>query len=316
MKRESYVTKSALALTAILGSQVSGCNDSKPEAAGTLSQAASLVDFKRIQATIDMEEAAVEFPVPAYEFVDVLGTFKNAADGVACGGSVSEGSAEDLDACLQRPQLTFSNGYLNTNGTVITPNAAVYNGQVANYEVQGEVGDIVELTVNNRLPTATNGEADATGFFAPANNLQSVHWHGMELDNESDGTPVTETAIATGFSRLYRFRLYRPGPFWFHPHIMPLLTESRGMIGRLVVRSKAEDTLENEGVLPEEYRAITLSDVVVANETNRTALAPGNVIFDHFSDEEVDNHLMPDISPDLNGDGVCDRGAQRDSTLR
>lgn len=279
-------------------------------------QAVSLVNFKRIQATIDMAETAVELPVPAYAFVDVAGSFKNAPDSIACGGSVSEGAAADADACLLRPSLTFDDGYLVTNGTVTTPNAATYDGLVANYEIDGDVGDIVELTVNNRLPDAMNGVANATGFFAPANNLQTVHWHGMELDNESDGTPISETGIATGYSRLYRFRLYRPGPFWFHPHILPLLTESRGMVGRLVVRSEAEDTLEKLDVLPAVHRAITLSDMVVANETNRTLLGPGNV-FDHFSDQEVDNHLLPDISPDLNGDGVCDRGAQaRDCIVR
>ncbi len=73
------------------------------------------------------------------------------------------------------------------------------------------------------------------------------------------------------------------------------------MVGGLIVHSDAEDRLKAEGVLADAYRAITLSDAVIANETNRTALAPSNVIFNHFSDEEVDNHLMPDISPDLNG---------------
>ena len=314
----SRAVASALSLSSWMACVCVGCDESAA-GQGTSDQetgvtnatgALSLVNFNRVQATIDMEEQAVELPVPDYEFVDVLGSFKNAPGSVACGGSVSEGAAQDADACLLRPQLTFTNGYLDTSGTVTTPNAAVYNGMVANFEVSGHVGDIVELTVNNKLPAAENGQALTTGFFAPADNLQTVHWHGMELDNESDGTPVSETGIATGQSRLYRFRLYRPGPFWFHPHILPLLTESRGMVGRLIVRARAEDTLEGVGVLPAVHRAITLSDMVVANETNRTLLGPGNVVFNHFSDQEVDNHLLPDISPDLNGDGKCDRGVQ------
>ena len=292
------------------GSAGSGARPPPPAPIGVSAAPLSLVDFKRIQVSIDMEEKAIELPLPDYQMVDVLGSFKNAPSSIACGGSATEGPDADADACLLRPQLTFTDGYLNTNGSVTTPNAAAYNGEIANFEVTGDVGDIVELTVNNKLPPAVDGRAIATGFFAPADNLQSVHWHGMELDNESDGTPVSETGVATGQARLYRFRLYRPGPFWFHPHILPLLTESRGMVGRLIVRSPAEGTLEKEGVLPAVHRAITLSDMVVANETNRTLLGPGNVVFDHFSDEEVDNHLLPDISPDLNGDGQCDRGVQ------
>jgi FtsP/CotA-like multicopper oxidase with cupredoxin domain len=57
---------------------------------------------------------------------------------------------------------------------------------------------------------------------APANNLQKVHWHGMEMDNESDGQPNSEIGMQPGQSRLYRYRLYRPGLFWYHPHILPL----------------------------------------------------------------------------------------------
>lgn len=284
----------------------------------TMSQSAMAThdDFDVVRVFIDMEEKAVTLPVPDYGFVDILGDFKNAEDSIACGGTVSEGTAEDADDCLIMPQLEFENGYLKTNGSVITPNAATYNGKVANTEVVGYVGDIVELMVNNKLPDDLDGDgiADSTGFFAPASNLQSVHWHGMELDNESDGTPITETAIETGNSRLYRFRLYRPGPFWFHPHILPLLTESRGMVGRLIVKSKEEDTLKNIGVLPLKYRALTLTDMTVANETNQVVFNLGE-LFDHFTDFEVANNLLPNIAPDLDDDGECDRGAQAHDCL-
>lgn len=267
-------------------------------------------NFDIIRVNIDMEEKSAVFPVPDYEYVDILGDFKNAADSVACGGAVSEGVDEDADDCLQMSQLTFTDGYLDTNGWVTTPNAAAYNGKIGNFEIKGNVGDIVELTVNNKLPVDADGDniADATGFFAPASNLQSVHWHGMELDNESDGTPVTETGIPTGKTRLYRYRLYRPGLFWFHPHIMPLLTESRGMVGRLVIRSQAENTLENWGVLPKIQKSFTLTDVTVANEHNQSVFNLGEVL-DHFTDFEVANNLMPNIAPDLDRNGVCDRGA-------
>jgi FtsP/CotA-like multicopper oxidase with cupredoxin domain len=199
---------------------------------------------------------------------------------------------------------------MDTSGTVTVPNAATYNDVLANTEVVGKVGDILEMTVKNLMPEAENQEALDTGFFAPANNLQMVHWHGMELDNESDGQPISEIGMQPGQSRLYRYRLYRPGLFWFHPHILPLLTESRGQAGRLIIRSEAEEKLEDIGVLPEVYKAFTLLDTTVANEFNRTQLGPGGEVFDNFTDEEVDNNLMPDKSPDLNNDGMCDRGAQ------
>lgn len=265
--------------------------------------------FFRIERTIVMTEEEKTLPMPVYEAVDVEGNFKNAPGSVACvgAGGFSEGVAEDADDCQILHQLTFQNGYLNTSGTITTPNATTYNGELSTLVV-GHVGDVVQLTVKNEQPEAVNEEAIATGFFAPADNKQIVHWHGMELDNESDGTPVTEFGIETGEQRLYQYRLYRPGIYWFHPHVLPLLTESRGMVGRLVVRSYEEDFLSLVGVLPLAQYYFQLKDSTIANEFNKDAYRNGTLFEDFFSEEEVENNLMPDIRPDLNSDGVCDRG--------
>lgn len=263
--------------------------------------------FFLIKKTIVMTHEEETLPMPDYEQVDVEGNFKNAPNSIACGGAVSEGVAEDADDCQLLYELQFENGYLKANGTITTPNATKYNGETS-LLVWGHVGDVVQLTVQNEQPEAVNGEAIETGFFAPADNRQIVHWHGMELDNESDGTPVTEFGIETGEQRLYQYRLYRPGIYWFHPHVVPLLTESRGMVGRLVIRSYEEDFLSLVGVLPLAQHVFELSDATIANEFNKDAYRNGVLFPDFYTTEEVENHLMPDISPDLNGDGVCDRG--------
>ena len=264
--------------------------------------------FFLIKKTLVMSEITMTLPVPDYAFVDVLGTISNPPDNVACpGGTVSHGPAVDADPCRIQHSLQFVNGYLKTNGTVDTPNATAYNGVPAGIEIVGHVGDVVQLLVKNELPEAVNGEAISTGFYAPADNRQSVHWHGMELDNESDGTPVTEFGIEAGKQRLYQYRLYRPGNYWFHPHVQPLQTEHRGMVGKLVIRSYEEDLLTLLGVLPLQKRYVQLYDSIVASEINRN-LVRANLPFNVWSDEEVDNHLMPDILPDLTGDGECDRG--------
>lgn len=257
--------------------------------------------------TIVMHEQEETLPMPDYEQVDVEGMFKNAPNSVACGGTVSEGTAEDADTCTLLYQLQFEDGYLKTNGTITTPNATKYNGQTGMLIV-AHVGDVLQATVRNELPEAVNGEAIETGFFAPGDNRQIIHWHGMELDNESDGTPVSEFGVETGEQRLYQYRFYRPGLYWFHPHTLPLLTESRGQIGRLVVRSYEEDFLSIIGVLPFEQHVFQLSDSTIANEFNKDAFRNGTLHEDFYTPEEVANNLMPDISPDLNGDGVCDRG--------
>jgi FtsP/CotA-like multicopper oxidase with cupredoxin domain len=264
--------------------------------------------FFLIQKTIVMSEEEETLPMPVYELVDVEGNFQNAPGSAACEpGGFSEGAAEDADDCQLLYQLTFSNGYLNTSGTITTPNATKYNGQTSML-IFGHVGDVLQATVNNELPESVNGEALGTGFFAPGDNRQIIHWHGMELDNESDGTPISEFGLETGDQRLYQYRFYRPGVYWFHPHTLPLLTESRGMVGRLVIHSYEEDYLSLIGVLPLVQYTFQLHDSTVANEFNKDAYRNGTNFPDFFSPFEVANHLMPDISPDLNSDGVCDRG--------
>ena len=263
--------------------------------------------FFLIKKDIVMEHISLEVPMPDYEYVDVVGAVKDPANECPGGIDTLVTATVSGDDCLLRPQLTFTDGYLDTAGTVVTPNATAYNGKPGDVQVIGHVGDIVQFTVKNEQPAAVNGEAIDTGFYAPADNRQIIHWHGMELDNESDGTPVTEFGIEVGDQRLYQYRLYRPGNYWFHPHILPLLTESRGMLGRLIVRSYEEDILTLAGVLPFTYRAVQLHDSVVANTINKTKYRNG-VIFDGFTQEEVDNNLMPNIAPDLNNDGVCNRG--------
>jgi len=130
----------------------------------------------------------------------------------------------------------------------------------------------------------------------------------MELDNESDGTPVSEFGLETGEQRLYQYRLYRPGIYWFHPHVLPLLTESRGMVAKLIVRSYEEDVLTLHGILPLNFHVFQLHDSTVANEFNKDAYRNGTLFEDFYTPQEVANNLMPNIAPDLNGDGVCERG--------
>ena len=45
------------------------------------------------------------------------------------------------------------------------------------------------------------------------NNIEgaTVHWHGIELDNDSDGTSVTQDTIFNGQTYTYRFIAPRPG---------------------------------------------------------------------------------------------------------
>jgi PKD repeat protein/FtsP/CotA-like multicopper oxidase with cupredoxin domain len=78
----------------------------------------------------------------------------------------------------------------------------------------------------------------------------SIHWHGIELDNDSDGTGVTQDSVLAGQSYIYRFVVPRPGLFWFHSHMMPGNTTFAGMYGVIIIPNGSEGTLQTNGVLP------------------------------------------------------------------
>jgi len=124
-------------------------------------------------------------------------------------------------------------------------------------EVRGMVGDEVHVTVQNRI-------ADPLGDFVEGLKTGAiVHWHGIELANAHDGTPVTQKPIASRQQFVYKFILKRPGVFWYHPHFDGLLQEHLGCYGPIIVEDPATNELRTAKIIPHADRTfhICLSDV-------------------------------------------------------
>lgn len=90
----------------------------------------------------------------------------------------------------------------------------------------------------------------------------SIHWHGIELDNDSDGSGVTQTHLLPGQDYTYRFRVPRSGIFWFHPHMTPSPQVFAGAYGILIVKDPREASLQANKTIPSEANtySIVLSD--------------------------------------------------------
>jgi FtsP/CotA-like multicopper oxidase with cupredoxin domain len=127
------------------------------------------------------------------------------------------------------------------------------------------VGDRVIVHLKNDLPPPPPPGGPRLAFLPPPeSNRTSIHWHGIELDNDSDGTAVTQAAIPPGQSYTYRFHVSRPGIFWYHPHMMAAGQVFAGMYGPIVVENPIEPSLKGTGkVLPtDDYtKTIVLSDI-------------------------------------------------------
>jgi FtsP/CotA-like multicopper oxidase with cupredoxin domain len=108
--------------------------------------------------------------------------------------------------------------------------------------IRVKVGDLVICRFKNEL-TAESA---------------SIHWHGIELDNDSDGTAVTQDAVLPGQSYTYMFQTFRPGVYWFHSHMMPGNTLFAGLYGVMIIENDIEASLKGT-VLPQDDATFTLA---------------------------------------------------------
>jgi FtsP/CotA-like multicopper oxidase with cupredoxin domain len=179
---------------------------------------------------------------------------------------------------LKISQQTLDVG--STGVPLIANNLEVYNEKIGLIipndfpaEIPGgviNVGDSLIVRLINDLPAPI-----ATG----------IHWHGIELQNNADGTPVTQDGVPggdlqvlggiggdpVGGTYLYKFKVTRPGIFWFHPHHFHSTNRVfRGSYGMLIVTDPNEGALI-PGTIPNESQTekLVLSDITVCG-------APGN----------------------------------------
>src|SRR5208282_5708971 len=122
-------------------------------------------------------------------------------------------SSEPFDVTLSNPALGAGKGqtvhawiYKDTSPNPVP--IAAGNG-IPVPVLRLTVGQMVTVNFQNNLPRGQNPEG------------VSIHWHGIELDNDSDGTAVTQDSVLAGQSYTYRFVVPRPGLFWFHSHMVP-----------------------------------------------------------------------------------------------
>jgi FtsP/CotA-like multicopper oxidase with cupredoxin domain len=110
--------------------------------------------------------------------------------------------------------------------------AWAFNGQVPGPTLEARVGDVLEVTLTNRLPEPT-----------------TIHWHGLRLPAPMDGTDIVQKPIAPGETFTYRFKAVDAGTFWYHSHTNEKAQMERGLYGALVIRGDGEPELDAERVL-------------------------------------------------------------------
>lgn len=110
--------------------------------------------------------------------------------------------------------------------------ALTYNGTVPGPTLAGRVGDRVLVHFTNRLDEPT-----------------TIHWHGLRVSAEMDGSPAAQNPVPAGGRFDYEFTLTDAGTFWYHPHAHEADQMARGMYGAIVVRGPDEPMVDAEKIL-------------------------------------------------------------------
>jgi len=138
--------------------------------------------------------------------------------------------------------------------------AETYNGAIPGPTFRLTVGDTVIVRLVNNMPHETG-----------------IHWHGIELGNSADGTEVSQlgalgaplqtlgNGVPAGGTYLYKFKVTRPGIYWYHPHHHHSTNRVfKGLYGMIVVTDLDEETLVGN-TLPAalDTKQLVLSDITV-----------------------------------------------------
>jgi FtsP/CotA-like multicopper oxidase with cupredoxin domain len=93
-----------------------------------------------------------------------------------------------------------------------------YNGSIPGPTLKVKEGSEIIARVENQ------GDMEAT-----------VHWHGLRLENQFDGTHETQRPIAVGEKFTARVSFPDPGIYWYHPHIREDYGQEMGLYGNVLV---------------------------------------------------------------------------------
>ena len=99
-----------------------------------------------------------------------------------------------------------------------------YNGSIPGPTLKVKEASEIVVHIENR------GDTEAT-----------VHWHGLRLENQYDGTHETQRPMEVGEKFTARVSFPDPGAYWYHPHIREDYNQEMGLYGNVLVEPTDPD---------------------------------------------------------------------------
>ncbi|NUP10281.1 MAG: multicopper oxidase family protein [Polyangiaceae bacterium] len=106
-----------------------------------------------------------------------------------------------------------------------------YNDQLPGPLLHARVGDRVIVHFTNELEEPT-----------------TIHWHGLRISDQMDGSPMIQNPVQPGETFTYDFVVPDAGTFWYHTHLHQIEQLERGLYGAIVVHEEAFPVFSAERV--------------------------------------------------------------------
>lgn len=180
------------------------------------------------------EAPAATPPLPAYAMPDVQGI-------TALEDENPDPNIVEVSIAASRGKTELKAGALATVWT--------YNGELAGPLLKAKVGDELIVHFKNDLPDPT-----------------TIHWHGLRISDQMDGSPRIQAPVKPGEEFTYRFKVPDAGSYWYHPHVRADLQVEKGLYGPIVVFDPKDPTYDAE-------RFLLLDDIRL---DSKGAIAPEN----------------------------------------
>ncbi|HEX5386596.1 MAG TPA: multicopper oxidase family protein [Gemmatimonadales bacterium] len=180
-----------------------------------------------------MSEHAMVMPIPMPAGMPMMPGLVGLAPGVT---PFLPGAGLDLarlPAAKASAVVRLKNGdTLDLTATLVR--RAIAGHAFAMYGYNGEVpGPLIRVPRNATIVVRFHNRIDLPS---------AVHWHGVRLDNRSDGAPgVTQEPVAPGADFIYRIHFPDAGIYWYHPHVREDVEQAMGLYGAMLVDSPDSD---------------------------------------------------------------------------
>jgi FtsP/CotA-like multicopper oxidase with cupredoxin domain len=141
---------------------------------------------------------------------------------------VAEAVDTNTDARIVEVSLTAAPSTVQWLMGRDTPTLA-YNGTVPGPMIHARVGDTVRVHFRNEMEEET-----------------TVHWHGLRISDQMDGSPAIQEPVRPGGTFTYEFVVPDAGTFWYHAHVSTEWQIDRGLYGAIVVHEEQPPTVDRE----------------------------------------------------------------------